>query len=200
MTDITIYGDTYSGHCEKVQFIAAYLKKPCRWIHTDIVGGKTRTPEFLAINPAGELPVMLLPDGRKLVQSNAILLFLADGTPLILADPFDRGLMHQWLFWEQLTHNPAIGMLRFLRFLLKKPEDQIDPTLAPKAERALATMDAHLQNRTYFVAERLSVADIALVAYTRLAEQGGMPLAPAVRRWVQRVEVDLGLESLLSPP
>ena len=197
MNEITIYGDTYSGHCEKVQFLANHLRIPYRWIHTSITEGQTHTPAFLALNPAGEVPVMILPDGRKLAQSNAILLFLAEGSALIPADPLDRGLMHQWLFWEQLTHNPAVGMLRFLRFLLKTPEEKIDPTLAPKAERALAVMDAHLRERTYFVGERLSVCDVALVAYTRLAEQGGMPLAPALRRWVKQVEGDLGLASAL---
>ena len=197
---ITIYGDSYSAHCDKVRFIADHLKIPYRWIRISIEKKETQSPDFLKINPAGELPVMVLADGRKLAQSNAILLFLAEGSALIPDDALDRGLMHQWLFWEQLTHGPSVAFLRFQRFLLKKPEDQIDPTLPPRADRALATMAAHLQGRRYFVGERLSVADIALVAYTRLADEGGMALHrwPALRAWVQRVESDLGVATALS--
>ncbi len=193
--EITIYGDTYSGHCEKVLFLADHLRIPYRFVHTDIRKKETQAPAFLAINPAGEVPVLELADGRTLAQSNAILLYLAEGSALIPADALDRGLMHQWLFWEQVTHGPAVGFLRFQRFLLKMPEDTIDPALVVRAERALATLDAHLHERRYVVGESLSVADVALVAYSRLADQGGMALTrwPALRAWVQRVESDLGL-------
>lgn len=196
---LTIYADTYSGHCEKVKFLADHLGIAYRWVHTDIRKKETQAPAFLAINPAGEVPVLELADGRTLAQSNAILLYLAEGSALIPADALDRGLMHQWLFWEQVTHGPAVGFLRFQRFLLKMPENTIDPALVVRAERALATLDAHLHDRRYVAGERLSVADVALVAYSRLADEGGMALTqwPSLRAWVQRVEQDLRIPTAL---
>jgi glutathione S-transferase len=194
---ITIYGDSISGNCMKVRFVADRLKIPFRWIETNVLNAETRKPEFLAINPAGQVPVVILADGRALAQSNAIMLHLAEGSSLIPADAYERALMHQWLFWEQYSHETAIAVRRFQKTFLKKPESEIDLSLKPKGEGALALMDRHLAGRNYFVMDRLTLADIALVAYTRWADEAGFDLNdwPSVRQWVGRIESELGLQA-----
>ena len=157
---------------------------------------ETRTPEFLAMNPAGQVPIIKLADGRVLAQSNAIIHYLAEGSALIPTDPFDRALMLQWMFWEQYSHETVIAVRRFHKAYLKKPEAEIDPALLPKGERVLTVMNEHLAKSPYFVGKSLTSADIALVAYTRWAHEGGFDLAryPHVQAWVRRVEEDLGLD------
>src|SRR5579871_2205430 len=181
-----LYGDSISGNCLKVKFVADRLGIPYQWIQTNVLKAETRTPEFLDMNPVGEVPTVVLPDGKILAQSNAIMLYLARDSDLIPAEPFERALMHQWLFWEQYSHETAIAVRRFHKTLLGKPDAEIDSALLPKCERALAVMNGHLTTRSYFVAERLTLADIALVAYTRFAHEAGLALAqwPKVREWV----------------
>jgi glutathione S-transferase len=196
MTMLTIYGDSISGNCLKVKFICDRLGIPYRWVETSVLKGETRTPEFLAMNPAGQVPAVKLADGRVLAQSNAIMLYLAEGSDLIPSDTYNRALMFQWLFWEQYSHETVIAVRRFHKAYLKKPDSEIDPGLLPKGERVLAVMNDHLAAHRYFVGDRISLADIALVAYTRWAHEGGFDLAraPSVRDWIRRVEQDLGLE------
>ena len=200
MTDsMTVYGDSLSGNCLKVKFVADCLGIPYRWTEISVVKAETRTPEFLALNPAGQVPLVVLPDGQPLAQSNAIMLYLAAGSDLIPAAPFERALMFQWLFWEQYSHETAIAVRRFHKFMLHKADADIDPALMPKCERVLTVMNDHLATRRYFVGAHLSLADIALVAYTRFAHEAGLDLArwPQVRAWVLRVEGDLGLKTAL---
>jgi len=142
----------------------------------------------------GTLPA----DGRPLAQSNAIILHLAEGSGLIPTDAFERAQMYQWLFWEQYSHEPALAVLRFQKFYLKKPDSEIDANLRPRCQRVLSLMDEHLEGRGYFVGERLSLADIALVAYTRFSHQADIDLNqyPNVAAWVRRVEGDLNIEHL----
>jgi len=194
-----IYGDSISGNCLKVKFVADRLRLPYEWVEISVLKGETRTPEFLALNPAGQVPVVEFADDGALAQSNAIMLHLAWGTDLIPAEPFDRARMFQWLFWEQYSHEPAIAVLRFQKLYLKKSDEEIGPALPGKCERVLTLMDSHLAAKTYFAGEKLSLADIALVAYTRFAHQAGIDLAgyPNVRLWVHRVEDDLRLEHLV---
>lgn len=196
---LTVFGDSGSGNCLKVKFVADRFGIPLKWNEIVVVKGETRTPQFLAMNPAGQVPVVVFDDGRILAQSSAIMLHLAEGSDLIPTDAFERALMFQWLFWEQYSHETAIAVRRYHKFFLRKPDDEIDPALMPKCERALGVMEGHLVNRTYFVAERLSLADIALVAYTRFSHEAGLDLArwPKVRAWVQQIEADLGLQSAL---
>lgn len=196
-SSIAVYGDSISGNCHKVKFVCDRLGVPYRWVETSAVKAQTRTPEFLALNPAGQVPTIVLDDGRVLAQSNAIMLYLADGSDLIPTDGFDRALMFQWLFWEQYSHETAIAVRRYHAHILGKPDAEIDPSLMEKGNRALGVMESHLAARRYFVAERLTLADIALVAYTRLAHEGGFDLAlfPHVREWVRRIERDLNLTS-----
>ncbi len=200
MTDqaptLTIYGDSISGNCLKVKFVADRLGIPYDWIETSVLQQRTRTAEFLALNPAGQVPVVKLADGRVLSQSNAIMLYLADGTKIIPTDDFARAQMYQWLFWEQYSHETAIAVLRFRMVYLKIPVEQMEPSLRPRCIAALELMDSHLAQRHYFVDEMLSLADIALVAYTRFAPEAGLVLPPRVAQWVHRVEDDLKLEHL----
>ena len=193
---LTIYGDAISGNCLKVKFVADALGIAYRWIETSVLEKKTRTPEFLAINPVGQVPVVQFSDGRILSQSNAIMLYLAEASSLIPSEPFARAQMFQWLFWEQYSHETAIAVLRFRSVYPKLPESEIDPSLRPRCIAVLELMDNHLAQRRYFVDEILSLADIALVAYTRFAPQAGLALPHHVAQWVRRVEADLNITPL----
>jgi len=191
---LTIYGDSMSGNCLKVKWVAARLGLDCRWVEIDVVKGQAKTLAFLAINPAGQVPTVVLSDGRVLSQSNAIMLHLAEGSGLIPSDSFDRAVMFQWLFWEQYSHEPAIAVRRFQKHYLGKPDAEIDPALMSKGQAALALMNARLEaNDGWFAGRAISLADVALVAYTRLAHEGGFSLTdyPAVTGWVERVEATL---------
>ena len=195
---MTIFGDSISGNCLKVKWVAERLRLPFEWVEVRVLNKETRTAEFLALNPAGQVPVVRFADNGVLAQSNAIMLHLAENTDLIPADPWDRALMYQWLFWEQYSHEPAIAVLRVQKHYLKKPDSEIDPGLLRRSERVLTIMNDHLSQRRYFVSERLSLADIALVAYTRFSHQAGIDLArwPHVQGWVARIEDDLNIEHL----
>jgi glutathione S-transferase len=196
---MTVFGDSISGNCLKVKFVADLLGIAHDWVEISVLKGETRTPEFLAMNPAGQVPVVRFADNSTLSQSNAIMLHLAEASSLIPTDAFERALMLQWLFWEQYSHEPAIAVLRFQKFYLKKKDSEIDPALVARCGKVLALMNDHLAGRNYFVGANLSLADIALVAYTRFAHQAGLDLAqyPRVAAWVSRVEGDLGIEHLL---
>ena len=193
---MTVYGDSISGNCLKIKFVADKLGLPYEWVETSVMKKQSRTPEFLAMNPAGQVPVVVFADNGPLAQSNAIILHLAEGTDLIPDDAFDRALMYQWLFWEQYTHEPAIAVLRFHKYYLKKTADQIDPALPGKCAAVLSLMNNHLEQRKYFVGAAISLADIALVAYTRFSHEAGIDLAqyPNVQGWVRLVETDLNIE------
>jgi glutathione S-transferase len=190
---ITIYGDAISGNCLKVKWTAERVGIPFTWIDVNVVKHETRSDEFLAINPAGQVPVIVFEDGRALAQSNAIILHLAEGSVLIPADPYDRAKMFEWMFWEQYNHEPTIAVIRFQMKYLSRPRGELDPALIARGEAALALMDAALARRDFLVGETLTLADIALVAYTRFAHDGGFDLAdyPAVEAWVRRVETEL---------
>jgi glutathione S-transferase len=192
---ITIYGGLNSGNCLKVKWIAQQLGIPFTWIETNAFKRESRTPEFLALNPAGQLPIVVLEDGRVLAQSNAILLHFAEGTPLIPSDAFDRAKMYEWLFWEQYSHEPCVAVRIARKHYLGKSDDDLDPSLLANGNAALARMELQLKQTPFLVGEALSLADIALVAYTRKAELGGFDLGqyPAVTRWIAQVERELGL-------
>lgn len=192
---LRIYGDTKSGNCLKVKWTAQKLGLAFDWIEIDILKGESRTPDFLAMNPAGQVPVVALDDGRALAQSNAIMLHLAEGSDLVPADPFARGKMYEWLFWEQYSHEPYVAVARFHMAYLGKSKAELEPRLVERGEAALARLETQLKTTPWLVGERLTLADIALVAYTRVAHEGGFDLAlhPAVKAWVARVEAALGL-------
>ncbi len=197
MVDLTIYGDPISGNCLKVKWTADYCGVSYEWVDIDILNGDTQTEEFLKINPVGQVPVARWADGRTLPQSNAIIYYIAEsaGSDLIPEDAFARAQMHSWLLWEQYSHETAIAVRRFQKSYLEKPDAEIDPTLLPKGRRALGIMEMQLSYTDWLVGDRLSLADIALVAYTRLAHEGGFDLSefPSVQRWIARVERVLNL-------
>jgi len=193
---ITFYGDRRSGNCLKGLWVVERRGLYHRWIDVDIFKGESHTPEFLAMNPAGQVPVAILPDGRALAQSNAIMLYFAEGSDLIPADAYERAKMHEWLFWEQYSHEPSIAVRRAQLLFLKKAEADLDPALLKKGNACLARMQLQLNETPYLVGSALTLADLALVAYTRWAHEGGYDLNqfPAVKAWVARVERDLNLE------
>ena len=195
ITRLTLYGDSISGNCQKPRWTADYLDIDHDWVEIDILNGGTQTEEFLALNPVGQVPIARWPDGRALPQSNAIMLYLAEGSNLIPADTFQRAQMNSWLFWEQYSHETSIAVRRFKKLYLNLPDSEIDPDLLAKGRRALGVMEMQLTWTDWLVGEALTCADIALVAYTRVAHEGGFDLAefPNVERWVSRVEGARGI-------
>ncbi len=197
ITKLTLYGDSISGNCQKPRWTADYLDVEHDWIEIDILKGGTRTEEFLALNPVGQVPLARWPDGRVLPQSNAIMMYIAEeaGSDLIPANAFGRAQMNSWLFWEQYSHETSIAVRRFKKHYLKLPDDEIDPDLMAKGRRALGVMELHLTYADWLVGQSMTLADIALVAYTRVAHEGGFDLAnfPSVERWVGHTETELGI-------
>ncbi|CUS56403.1 MULTISPECIES: glutathione S-transferase family protein [unclassified Hyphomonas] len=194
---LTLYGDSISGNCMKPKWTADLLGIPYDWVEVDILQGGTQTEDFLSLNPAGQVPLARWPDGRALPQSNAIMLYLAEeaGSDLVPSDMFRRAQMMSWLFWEQYSHETAIAVRRFQKHYLNTPDDQIDPQLMAKGRRALGVMELQLTYTDWLVGDAMTLADIALVAYTRVAHEGGFDLSdfPSVERWVSRTEVALNL-------
>ena len=186
----TLYDFPDSGNGYKVRLILNHLHLPYRYRAVDILAGESKQADFLALNPNGKIPVLQLADGRCLAESNAILWYLGEDTPLIPADPWQRAQLLQWMFFEQYSHEPNIATSRFI---LKHTEVDEERRLALEQKRpagyaALDVMERHLNNNTYFVTD-FSIADIALFAYTHVAEEGGFSLAgyPGIQRWLTAV-------------
>lgn len=190
-----IYGDTKSGNCLKVKWVCDHLALPYTWIAIDILKQETRSVQFLALNSAGQVPVVEFDDGRTLAQSNAIIRYLARGIGLIPADPFAAAKMDEWLFWEQYSHEPAIAVCRFQMVYLGRPASDLDPDRVKRGYAALARMEQQLTETQFLVGETPSLADISLLAYTRLAHEGGFRLDDyaSLRRWIGEGENFLGL-------
>jgi glutathione S-transferase len=188
-----IYGDSISGNCLKVKWVADSLGLSYDWIETSVLKSKSRTPAFLAMNPAGQVPAVVLDDGRPLAQSNAIILHLAEGSALIPTDAYDRAKMLEWMFWEQYSHEPYVAVARFQVAYLGKAVADLDPKITERGNGALRRLDDGLAGSSFLVGEALSLADVALVAYTRVAHEGGFDLAgyPRVQAWIARVEQGL---------
>jgi glutathione S-transferase len=189
----TLYQDPRSGNCYKVVLTAAYLGLPLKTFDIDVISGFTRTPEFLAKNANGRVPTLELEDGRFLPESNAIIWYLAEGSPLIPSDRFARAQMLQWMFFEQYSHEPYIAVARFwMTFVPKeklREKEHLIPDWHARGNAALAVMEDHLRKNEWLVANHYSLADIALYAYTHCAEDGGFNLKkyPAVEAWLARV-------------
>ena len=185
-----LYDYLPSGNSYKVRLLLSYLGIAYTHVPIDIIKGETLTPEYVAMNPAGQIPVLQLGDGRTLAESNAILMFLAEDTPYVPVNNFDRAKMLQWMFWEQYKHEPAIAVARFIRaYAMETRADQLPPLMEKGAE-VLSVMDDHLSHRNWFVGENQSLADIALYAYTHVAEEGGFDLShySNVKAWVSRFQ------------
>jgi len=189
---ITLYQQHDSGNCYKVRLILSHLGRAFRVVAVSSLDGSTRKPEFLAMNPIGKIPTVELDDGRFLAESNAILLYLAEGTDFLSSDRYDRGKTFEWLFFEQYSHEPVIAVRRAL---MVYPERRAAATPERMAEllvagnRALAVMEQRLGAAEWLAGKSFSVADIALYAYTHMAHEGGFDLAlyPGISGWLSRV-------------
>ena len=186
-----VYGDIYSGNCYKIKLLANHLGLDHEWVHVDILQGATRTPEFLSRNPNGKVPVVEFAGGRCLAESNAILNYLAEGTPYLPDDRWLRATVLQWQFFEQYSHEPYIAVARYIARYLGLPD-------ARRAEyesrrqggmKALRVMEEHLSRSKYLVGDALTIADISLYAYTHIAHEGGFDLSafPAVQTWLTSI-------------
>jgi glutathione S-transferase len=191
-----IYGDKGSGNCLKVKWVCDHLALPYTWIDIDIMKGESRTADFLTFNPWGQVPTIVLDDGRALAQSGAIIRYLALGSDLIPRDAFAAAKMDEWLFWEQYSHEPYVAVCRFHLVYLGKAVSELDPEKVRRGYLALDHMERRLRDARFLV-DAFSLADIALLAYTRLADEGGFDLGryPSVRRWISDAEKSLGLPS-----
>jgi glutathione S-transferase len=193
----TLYSMQRSGNSYKVRLALARLGIPYRLVEVDILQGESRTPEFLAKNPSGQIPLLEVAPGRYLAESNAILWYVAGGTMLAPEDRIGRAEALQWMFFEQHSLEPNIGAAFFWLALIKGGRDLQQHALEDWMEngyRALGVMEQHLSNYRYFVADHYTIADIALYAYTHLAHECDFDLArfPAVRRWLDRIAAEPG--------
>src|SRR6266568_4895058 len=169
---LKVYGDLQSGNCYKVKLLLAQLGRPHEWVHVNILEKETRTPAFLSKNPNGKIPLLEIEQGLYLPESNAILHYLAEGTPFLPSERLLRAQVLQWLFFAQYSHEPYL-------------QEKIGPGYA-----ALEVMEKRLAGRRFFAAERYTIADIGLYAYTHVAHEGGFELSrfPAVKAWLERVK------------
>lgn len=190
-----IFGHSGSGNCLKVKWTCDLLALPYAWTEVDTFAGGSRTAEFLAMNPAGQVPVVRFDDGRTLAQSNAIIRYLARDSDLVPKDTFRVAKMDEWLFWEQYSHEPHIAVCRAQLLYLGKSRDELDPEKVKRGHAALQRMETQLRATRFLLGDGVSLADMALVAYTRVAHQGGFDLAgyTAVRRWIPDAEQALGI-------
>ncbi|MFT6583274.1 MAG: glutathione S-transferase [Alphaproteobacteria bacterium] len=187
-----LYDSSISGNGYKARLLLALQNRPYERIAIDILRGESRTPEFLAVNPNGRIPVLVLDDGRILAESNAILFFLAEKTPFLPDDPFARAMVLQWMFFEQYSHEPYIAVVRFWRAHLDmtpEREAALDEKMT-QGYAALDTMETQLGAHDWFGNDAFSIADIALYAYTHVANEGGYDLSSygAIRAWFERIE------------
>ena len=197
---ITVYGYSPSGNCHKLRMLLEHLGRDYRWIETDSAHGATRTPEYLAKNPNGRVPMIETGDGRIMVESNAILYWLAEGTPYFAGDTWQRAQTLAWMFFEQYSHEPFVAVARFIAGWtpLDSPRRADLPRLRERGNDALGVMDKHLASNDWFSATGYGIADIALFGYTHCAEDGGFDLAryPNVVAWLERVRVQPGFVAM----
>ena len=193
---VTVHGMSTSGNCHKVRLLLEQLGRPYTWIEVDSAHGGTRTPEYLAKNPNGKVPMLERADGAILVESNAILCWLAEGSTYLPADAWQRAQALSWLFFEQYSHEPYIAVARFIRGWtpLDSPRRADLPRMHERGMQALAVMEKHLAQATWFTGPAYGVADIALFAYTHCAGEGGFDLAafPHITDWLARVRAQPG--------
>lgn len=200
---LTFYDYLPSQNAWKVRLLLHHLQRPHRAVQVAIFAGEGRAPAFLAINPAGKVPAIVLADGRALAESNAILSFLADGTPYLPAEPFARAKVHQWLCFEQEHVEPVLGSLRY--WTLTGKLARRDPALVADkraaALRTLALLERELSTRAFIAGDAYTIADMALFAYASRAGEAGLPLAPYphFRAWLARVQAQPGFLATVHP-
>lgn len=192
-----LYNSAVSGNCYKVRLLFAHLGAEYEIEELSVVDRSNRSDVIGALNPALRVPTLVLDDGRPLGESNAILWYFGDGTDYVPTDPYERAQVLQWQFFEQYQHEPAIAVARFLIAYSELPREQYAerlPGLMKTGYVALDAMERHLDDKTFLVAERYSLADISLYAYTHVADEGGFDLDPypAIRAWLERVAAQPG--------
>ncbi len=192
MDKLRIYGDRKSGNCYKVQLICALLNIEHEWIDVDILAGDTQETNFKSKNPTAKIPLLELPDGRCLSESNAIINYLAHGSQFLPTDIFLLAKVQQWQFFEQYSHEPYIAVARFINKYLKLPEERKAEYESKQmgGHKALNVMNNQLKESHYLVGNEPTVADISLYAYTHVAQEGGFDLQqyPYVNIWLKRIE------------
>jgi glutathione S-transferase len=188
---LKVYGDSRSGNCYKVKLLLNLLDIAYEWVPMDVLTGETQSEAFLAKNPNGKIPVLELEDGTCLWESNAILNFLADGSGFLPSEPRLRTQVLQWQFFEQYSHEPYVAVARFIQLYQGMPEARMEEyrICHVRGHKALKVMEQQLQRTAYLVGDQYSIADIALYAYTHVADEGGFELSdyPAIRAWMDRV-------------
>ncbi len=187
---ITVYGYSPSGNCHKLRMLLGHLGHEYRWIETDSAHGATRRPEYLAKNANGRVPMIETEDGRIMVESNAILCWLADGTKYFAGDAWQRAQTLAWMFFEQYSHEPYVAVARFICgwTALDSPRRADLPKLRERGDAALAVMEKHLGASAWFSSLGYGIADIALFAYTHCAADAGFDLGkyPYICAWLER--------------
>ena len=192
-----LYNSTVSGNCYKVRLLLAHLGIDHELLEVDVVD-RSKRPELLGeLNPALRVPTLVLDDGRPLGESGAILWYFGEGTRFVPEDRYERAQVLQWMFFEQYDHEPTIAVVRFLLAYSGRPREQVAQraeALKPAGYRALDAMERHLGGRTFLVGDRMTLADIALYAYTHVADEGEFDLTPypAIRAWLERVAAEPG--------
>jgi len=201
---ITVYGYSVSGNCHKLRLLLEQLGREYRWVEIDSSKGESRTPEYLAKNPNGRVPIIELEDGRVLAESNAILCYLAEGTPFLPSDKWQRAQALGWMFFEQYSHEPYVAVARFIRGWtpIDSPRRAAElPRCMERGNQALAVMEKHLSEHAWFTGPDYGIADIALFAYTDVAHHGGFDLTlyPKVSDWLARVRATPGFVAMPDP-
>lgn len=199
---IRVWGMSSSGNCHKVKLILDYTKIPYEWIETDTRHKATQTAEFKKMNPNARVPLVQLEDGSYLPESNAILYYFAQGTRFWPQTKIEQTRAMQWMFFEQYDHEPRIAVNRAIQSIFnlmaeRKAEHEAN---LPKGYKVLSVMESHLRDNEWFGAKAMSIADIALYAYTHVADEGGFSLAdyPHIRKWLGEVEKTPGHSRMLS--
>jgi glutathione S-transferase len=189
-----LYDNRHSGNCYKVRLLFAHLGIDYERRELDVIDRSDRPEVLGGLNPGLRVPTLVLDDGRSLAESNAITFYFAEGTPYLPDERFERAQVLQWLFFEQYSHEPFIAVARFWQIAGITPSEEAATEKRRGGEAALAAMDRHLQDREYFVADRYTIADIALYAYTHVAPEGGFELEPypAIQAWLSRVAAQPG--------
>ena len=185
---MVVYGDLQSGNCLKVKLLLSFLGIEHQWKYVNILDNETKTTEFLALNPNGKIPTVVLDDGRVLCESNAILGYFAEDTPYLPKDSYQKAKMYEWLFFEQYSHEPYIAVARFIQKYQSMPEHRLEEykSLQSGGHKALQIMELQLSKTKFLVGDNISIADIALYAYTHVADEGGFNLEtyPNIERWI----------------
>jgi len=189
---LKIYGDSRSGNCYKIQLQYSEMGVDYDWEEVDIIAGDTRAPQFLAMNANGKIPLLALPDGRYLPESDAILFYLADGSEFFAGDAYARAEILQWMFFEQYSHEPNIATSRFIIKYLGNPADRQTSLEEKKigGYKALEIMEQQLRRHAFIAGDKYNIADIALFAYTHVAEEGGFKMNryAAIRDWITTIK------------